>query len=399
MKEDKNKEKFNAGGLGLEPSVMKQMDKLFEKIKNNQMELTKEDNLFLEIDKLVLAANHLDQALNSESHKEKILTWLETSYQLVTKFYPLYLKLLEKNLKQTVLEHYSMTYLASFAQLLHYYGKALRYRETYHENRIRFLKTAVFIASYLEEKSGLEDPYAYRGRLLTYNLVLILCLRDKGDFKEALELAKNQVAFAIEKQDVFNIVQYKSYIAGILLSLKQPEEASQWASEALELSRQFYKYQVVFCNAAISYIKCCIQNKKENEACGLAREILAVYKANPLCGVREHHLREAKEILERYDQLARCWCDVLGLTESDEEQEFIFLGGDSTQLSQLVFQIQQKIEPTFSYQKILNLSSLTLGQIRAALQNMQHMKQTSAIVRALFPAVNDRSTTSFSPLC
>ncbi|WP_419420731.1 AMP-binding protein [Legionella sp. D16C41] len=392
-----NKEKFSASGMGLEPSIMHEMNEFVERIKNNQIEYTTEDDLFMKIDKLVLAANHLDQELTLNGNKEKVLAWLEAAYQLVSKFFPKYLELLEENVKQTVLEGYSLTHLASYAQLLHYYGKALRYKDNIHEKRSQFLKSAVTIASYLEEKSELVDQHDFRGRLLTYNLGLMLCLCDKGSLQEALELAKKQVTLAVEKQEVFHIIQYKSYIARILLSLQQPEIALQWASEALTLARQFYKYQVVFSNAAIAYIKCCIENKEENKACELAREILAAYKANPLCGVKAHHLQDAKETLQRYDQLARSWCNVLGITESDEDQEFIFLGGDSIQLSQLVFQIQQNIAPTFNYQKILNLPSLTLRQIRASLKNMQQTTQTSAIVRALYPPVNDRANYFFLP--
>ncbi|KTC86989.1 non-ribosomal peptide synthetase [Legionella brunensis] len=392
-----NKEKFSAGGLGLEPSVLREMDEFVEKIKNNQVEFITPEIFFMQMDRLVLAANHLDQTLNlNASNKEKVLQWLDAAYQLVTKYFPQYLELLDENAKRTIVESAAITHLASVAQLLHYYGKALRYGET-NEKRIKFLKAAVTIASYLEERSELEDPHAFRGRLLTYNLALMLCLRDGGDVKGALELANQQVAFAIEKQEIFHIVQYKSYIAGMLLSFKQPEEALQCSSEALALSRQFYRYQVVFCNAAIAYIKCCIQNKEENKACELAREILAAYKSNPLCGVKAHHLQEARETLQRYDQLAHSWCNVLGLTESDEDQEFIFLGGDSTQLSQLVFQIQQRIDPTFSYQKILNLPSLTLKHIRESLHNKQQIKQTSAIVRSLFSPTSDRANYFFLP--
>lgn len=44
----KNKEKFSANGLGLEPFVLKEMDEFVAKIKNNQIELTNADTLFIE---------------------------------------------------------------------------------------------------------------------------------------------------------------------------------------------------------------------------------------------------------------------------------------------------------------------------------------------------------------
>jgi thioesterase domain-containing protein/acyl-coenzyme A synthetase/AMP-(fatty) acid ligase len=393
-----NKEKFSAGGKGLETAVVNEITELVALSKNNLIELTNTDILFRQIDKLVLAANHLDQTLHlNGSNKEKVLEWLNTAYKLVVKFFPQYLVLLSDNIDPALLENDSITHLASLAQLLHYYGKALRYGGTPHEGRIKFLKASVNIASFLEEKSAHEDTHAFRGRLLTYNLALMLCLRDKGNLKEALALAEQQAIFALEKQEVFHMVQYKSYIAEMSLSLNQSGEALQYAREALTLARQFYKYQVVFCNAAIAYIKCSIQNKKEEKACELAREILAAYKANPLCGAKAHHLQEARETLERYDQLAQIWCNTLGLTSSDEEQEFISLGGDSFQLSLIVLQVKQKIDPNYSYQKILNLHSLTLGEIRTSLQTKQQINQPNAIVRSLFTPDKEKPNYFFLP--
>ncbi len=393
-----NKEKFSASGLGLKPSAIIEINNLVSSIKSNQFDFKNSVHFFKQVDKIVLAANHLDQNLNlNESNKEKVLEWLDVAYRLVIKFAPQYHCLVENNLDEAFLVKSPVSHLASIAQLFFYYGKALRYNETASENRIKFLKSAVNIASFLEEKSSSEDLHAFRGRLLTYNLAVMLCLKDLGDLNAALTLAKQQSHCAYEKQEVFHIVQYKSYISGLLLSLNQPEEALQYAKESLDLARQFYQYQVIFCNAAIAYIKCCIQNNDKNEACDLAREIIAAHKKNPLCGVKLHHLQEARNILKSHDELAKIWCNVLQLNSSDEEQEFMVLGGDSFLLSQLVVLIQQKLDPGYSYQKLLNLPALTLGQIRTSLQNNLANEQSSAIIRPLITLDKEKPNYFFLP--
>lgn len=393
-----NKQKFSRAGTGLDPELEQQMKDFVFKIKDNQIPEMEEKELFIQIDRLVLAANHLDQTLNAAvNHQNIVLNWLTSAYVLLGTQYPKYCLWAEAAEKELIFASYPIASLSALAQLLHYYGKALRYCQEEPVRRNVLLKKAIDIAAYLEEQSSPEDAHAFRGRLLTYNLSLMLCLRDQGHLLEALALAQQQSLLATEKQELFLVIQFESYIADILLRMSQPVDASKHAKEAFLLAKKFYNHKIVYFNAAVSYIKSCLQNKEEVLAGELALDILNAHAMNPLCGAKSHHLQEARETLRRVDPLTQIWAEVLGINQCDEQQEFMFLGGDSFLLTQLLRKIQRTLDPTYTYQELINLPSLTLMQIRSSLTNKQHVNQDMALAKPLFQIVPQRNNYFFLP--
>jgi acyl-CoA synthetase (AMP-forming)/AMP-acid ligase II/pimeloyl-ACP methyl ester carboxylesterase len=374
----KNKAKFSAGGTGIEVERLTVINEIVAKIAVEQLIIDDDKSLFLQIDELVLASNHLDQSLGNPTDKKTVLSWLHAAYNLFKQHKPLYF--------QSTIDysstHFSIEGLATLAQLLHYYGKALRYGSTALEERVKILETAVEVAQFLENQPE-EDKHMFKGRLLTYNLAVMLCIRDQKDVEKALELAQRQLLSAHEKYEIFHIVQYNSYLASMLSEQNNLSQAYEHAEEALTVAKQFYYPHTLYFNASISMIDFCLKNNQKKRACELSYEILNLYQQNPQCGCKEHHIKKAEETLTAHDTFSHIWCNILGLSSIHANQEFMSLGGDSFMLQQLFTRIKKEIDSNYTYQLLVDIPELTFLHLANVIFTPPIVQSNRAVIQCL----------------
>jgi thioesterase domain-containing protein/acyl-coenzyme A synthetase/AMP-(fatty) acid ligase len=87
---------------------------------------------------------------------------------------------------------------------------------------------------------------------------------------------------------------------------------------------------------------------------------------------------------EKHSILSSLWCKILGLSNSNDEQEFMFLGGDSLKLRELLDGIQTKIDTSYTLQNLINLPSITFANIYNSLAVKQQENQNLALIKPLF---------------
>lgn len=95
--------------------------------------------------------------------------------------------------------------------------------------------------------------------------------------------------------------------------------------------------------------------------------------------------------------LQRIWVSVLGLERFNNEQEFIFSGGDSLKLNQLYLAIKHEINSEFLYQELIHLPTITLREIHKALIFRTAMSATQALIKPLSMTISGRSNYFFLP--
>lgn len=96
-------------------------------------------------------------------------------------------------------------------------------------------------------------------------------------------------------------------------------------------------------------------------------------------------------------RLTVIWKDILGLSQADNQQEFMFVGGDSFQLNRLLFRIKEEIDPAYSYQQLINLPSITLLEIANSLRGKPPAKSIMALVKPLYPPDANKENYFFLP--
>lgn len=100
---------------------------------------------------------------------------------------------------------------------------------------------------------------------------------------------------------------------------------------------------------------------------------------------------------EKFNQLQQIWERVLGIKSSNIDLEFLFAGGDSSQLVQLHLFIKKEIDPDFKYKQLLYLPALTLRHIYLGLESGSSINTSRAIIQPLRHAQPKRPNYFFLP--
>jgi tetratricopeptide (TPR) repeat protein len=236
----------------------------------------------------VLYSNHLDQHTNDQINPKladtvrtrTVLVWL-TSAKALRKGY------------DTPRE------LSTLAQLDHYYGKALRYKETPLSEVECVQETSVVLASVLNEKlcDEAEDPHQFPGRIESYELPFVYTLQKLKKYDYALAILQRHIVSA---PDAFLKVQALVQYAKTCCLEGLPEKGLSQAQEAYDLANANQK-SLRF-NAAQALMECLWDLGEKDKAVELASQLLEEQEKNPNCGIKDFHILAANLIVERYQQ-------------------------------------------------------------------------------------------------
>jgi tetratricopeptide (TPR) repeat protein len=278
--------KFSNMGLGVAPAEVHFLNTLSQE--SQAWPLTAEERNQI-VDVLVLYSNHLDQHVDAAEHpkleqalKEKtVLNWLQNAFSLF-------------NDRTPALEVEEARTLSSFAQLLHYLGKALRYNGTPVEQRVVISQQSVALSQFLNALKLPEeqDPHQYITRNQTYELPVIYSLQELNRFDEALNIAIGHVNHA---PTIFHAIQAEVQIAQIYRKKQEPEAGIVHAKKAHDLAVSDNS-NLVF-NAKQAWMECCSEAGIHEEAVQLAHEILQAQETNVT--VKPFHLKAAHGVIEQ----------------------------------------------------------------------------------------------------
>lgn len=106
---------------------------------------------------------------------------------------------------------------------------------------------------------------------------------------------------------------------------------------------------------------------------------------------------EPKMLDPQFIQLQSIWTRVLGMTPYNAEQDFLFCGGDSLKLHTFFEYIRAEIDPDFTLQQLLQLPSLTLGDIHQALKGHSLLNGEQALINPLTAILPEQKNCFFLP--
>lgn len=278
--------KFANMGLGVAPDTIKFLRSLGQKCKSWQ--LSTEERLKI-TDALVLYSNHLDQHTDaSQNPKLDEQTKNLLVFNLLHDAYSLF----STAPKRTTVQARE---LSTYAQLLHYYGKALRYNKIPVENRLEFLQEATRISAYLDEKMLEEtvDPHQFKPRTMSYELPIIYSYQDLGRFQDALAITLRHISTAPNN---FHKIQAQVQTAQTYRKQQEPAKGIEYAKAALDLSISD-KSNLLY-NAKQALMECYWDAGFKDEAIAQAIGIIESYEKNANCGAKDSHLKAANTIIQ-----------------------------------------------------------------------------------------------------
>lgn len=393
--------KFSNDGQGTDPSRLATITaKLANERELNQLSL---EAFGAVINEAVLCANHIDQQHNISDIAQKeqhVLILLKTAYFKFIARYPNFdfLSFPSVNIDESFFI-LSPHVFSIGAQLLHYFGKALRYEglDTNLLNRVAMFKAAIKIATFLEtavleEDRQTLDPNYFPGRLLTYHLQIIYTLKQLEQFEEAIEHAQKHLLIAHKNHDTFHIIQGLVQLSESYLAAGQHQAAFERANEVYELVNQSAKRDILFFNALTIYMKCANLKKYKTLASTLAKSVIALENI-PGAAVKPHHITAAKDVLGLQDinyllAVKTIWVKLLAIDTIPIDVDFRFLGGDSSLLRIMISELKI-IDSTYSMQILLSsMMEITVTNIANSLvENYIHHQeqawQNQAFIHAL----------------
>ena len=195
--------KFNNAGRGVPQPIRMKLNAIATAIQNDKYLIAPE--LMLKyIDLFTLYSNQLDQQrfdvppeIAVVKEKEAlVLNFLKAAFKLAPSYFKTAFPLSTKT-DYSDLAEFNTRELSSYDQMLHYYGKALRYDTVPvpTEQRLDLLLNSLRIARYLSitQLAKEADPHAYQGRIATRELPVNYCLQDLKRYDEAIELILPQL--------------------------------------------------------------------------------------------------------------------------------------------------------------------------------------------------------------
>ncbi|MGQ3891931.1 non-ribosomal peptide synthetase [Legionella sp. CNM-4043-24] len=93
----------------------------------------------------------------------------------------------------------------------------------------------------------------------------------------------------------------------------------------------------------------------------------------------------------------KIWCNILGLDHADPEQEFMFCGGDSFQLSNLYLEIKLGINPDYRFEDLVRLSPKTLENVRKSITSTVAIDYSAAEIAPISKVETHRDNFFFLP--
>ena len=280
--------KFSNNKLGVSAEVISFLNAVSKEAKN--WTLTGDEQLKV-IDVLVLYSNHLDQHTNDQINpkmaqkvkESTVLAWL-TSAKALREGY------------DTARE------LSTLAQLDHYYGKALRYKDAPLNEVSGIQETSVVLARNLEEKKCAkeQDPHQFPGRIESYELPFVYTLQKLGQYDYALTILGRHIASA---PDAFLKVQALVQYAKTCCMDGSPKKGLSEAQEAYDLANT--KQKSLRFNATQALMESLWGVGEKDKAVELASQLLEEQEKNPSCGIKDFHIEAANKIVEQYQQALR----------------------------------------------------------------------------------------------
>lgn len=310
--------KFSNRSSGVAEETQKAIDGIVFKINNNKFPKTDDERLLKVIDLLTLYANHIDQQtsdavnqkLSLQEKESKVLRWLEAAYSLSKRLIPNLDELITAEKKDNLLGAKQET-LSSLSLMLHYLGKARRYnKEISVEARLPVLATALIIAKQLESS---KDLHYYSGRVATFELPVVYCLRDLKKYSLAAKILQEQLKKAYDTQNLFHMIQGHVQVAEVareqyLLENKGIEESIDHALKAVELVKnsttESFKNNPIYFNARVALMKAYQAADDKEAAQSIAHDICDEYEQNKNCGAKQPHLDEAQKVLSQMHSLS-----------------------------------------------------------------------------------------------
>ncbi|MDP3560291.1 MAG: AMP-binding protein, partial [Legionellaceae bacterium] len=261
------------------------------------------------LNEAVLCSNYIDQQNDQYNfapmqREQRVLSLLENAYQTLITIYPCIDFFTQEIPSLQKLFALPFPILSATAQLLHYFGKALRYRHPDHaiDIRIKMFETSIAIVQFLdehvEESARAEvDPNYFTARQLTYNLPIIYMLRQKGNFQHAIEKCQEQLKLAHSDDNQFHVIQALVQLSESYAASQQFELAFEHASAAFKLTdNEAGKYSILYFNAITRLMLAAHQKQDLPLAMQLAQSVVAITQISCIA-LKTHHLQAAKKIL------------------------------------------------------------------------------------------------------
>lgn len=278
--------KFSNMGLGVSTDTVKFLQKLTDEV--SAWQLTADERLKI-TDVLVLYSNHVDQQ-NDYTINAKLE--LNVKESLVISFLDAAQNVFGKKPEHTK-EHARA--LSTYAQLSHYYGKALRYKKMSLEKRTEILQDALDTAVFLEDQKLADfiDPHQYIARRMTYEMPLVFSYQQSSRFDDALKILFRQKNSA---PDNFHKAQALIQLAQTYRLKQKSATGIDYAKEAMLVART--EKTLIQYNAKQALMECYANAGYKDEAFALANRIIADQLNNSSCGAQDSHIKAANGIIE-----------------------------------------------------------------------------------------------------
>ncbi len=303
--------KFNNSYLGISESVQQKIGKVIFKINQGHFNSGDKETLLKIIDLLTLYSNHLDQQSSDKENpklerkvkEEKVLSWLNTAYQVAKQLVPNLDELIMMEKKEQLFLLNQET-LSSLSLMLHYLGKATRYNpQMTVQQRLPLLMTALSISRFLEES---KDIHYYSGRIATFEAPVIFCFRQLGMHQDARIMAESQLKKAYAMKNIFHMIQGNVQLSEIMREQFEAQntgiqEAILYAEEAIQIAKENtsgnFTGHCIYFNARVAAMKAYYCAGEKDKAVDMAEAIYAEYEQNNNCGAKPWHVETAQEIL------------------------------------------------------------------------------------------------------
>jgi hypothetical protein len=302
--------KFNNRSCGVSEAKQKEIDGLVFKINSSYFIHEPEDTQLKLMDLLTLYANHLDQQTSDKENPKlppavkdaKALSWLEAAYLIGKKLIPNLDESITAEKKEKLLA-YKPDILSSLSLMLYYFGRLKRYNKIPASECLPLLASALAIANHLESA---HDIHYYSSRVATFEMPVILCLRNLKRFSEAEQIITRQLQKSYETQNLFHMIQGHAQISEVLREQFEAGEglidkAIEHAEAALKLvqtpSKEDFRNHCIDFNAKVAAIRAyhCAGNEKQAKT--MAEQLCTEYEKNPNCGAKPWHIEAAQKIL------------------------------------------------------------------------------------------------------
>ena len=404
--------KFSNDGKGLDDSKLAEIHlKLAD---DDYLKSVSSEDFGKLIDEAVLCANQIDQQNhnqqeNSKEKEARVVALLEIAYNKLVAIYPILDFLSQHACESSEMLALPPHILSTAAQLLHYFGKALRYRYTEKEMkpRMAMFEASIVMINFLEshvqeETRKTDDPNYFKSRMLTYHLPIIYNLRQMGQFSLAIEKCQQQLALAKESEDVFHVVQALVQLSESYLLDGQIDLAFEQAHEAYHLiDNPSSKHSILFFNAQTMLMKCADNKQDKVLATQLARAIVALECTDGIA-LKAHHLTAARKILGLEDinyhlAVKKIWCELLQQDNLPVDAEFMFLGGDSSMAMEMVGNINAQLDSSYNYLSFLSLVTHTINNIADSIIDKKIHSSEQAFIHPLVHAGAEKGNIFFLP--